>query len=99
MRADPYPALARIRGRLELTEPLGREVILNVRINGKRIFAKLYRRSQASAGDKIGLYFDSETGDRTEWGANGRTKWLAQLLFKKRLDPMPFKKSNEVRSF
>lgn len=67
MRAAPYPTLARIRGRLELTEPLARKVIMNVRINGKTIVAKLYRRSQASAGDKIGLYFDSETGDRIEW--------------------------------
>jgi ABC-type sugar transport system ATPase subunit len=70
----PYPALTKIRGRVELTESLRVEAILNVRINGERIVAKLDRRSQARAGDEIDLdfdmsgirIFDRKTGDRIE---------------------------------
>ena len=54
----------RIRRRVELTESLRVEAILNVRTNGERIVAKLDRRSQACAGDEIDLDFDM-SGVRT----------------------------------
>jgi ABC-type sugar transport system ATPase subunit len=62
----------KLKGRVELTESLGGEVILNVRINGERIVAQLDRRSKARAGDENDLYFDmnqlhifdSETGEK-----------------------------------
>jgi multiple sugar transport system ATP-binding protein len=65
----------KLKGRVELTESLGVEVILNVGINGEKIVAKLDRRSKARAGDEIDLYFDMnqlhifdrETGERIEF--------------------------------